>query len=434
MAVQGTVASRSNVGELLKPIFDDEIQEIRTQFKFLKDAKKLDAVKLDGEDFVIEVQTQRNATSQNTLIGDVLPNSGQAKFKQGKIRVARVFQPLQIDNELLLLADRDPATFSVRCEILYQDAKNALMKDCNRQFLGDGTGTLCTISAIDGTGANTQIVTVDTTKFLEEDMPLEVFSAAHAALRTTSGASNYFTVSSITDETHFVIKAPGAETVSAGIVGTDVISKKGNWTAAGGSCKEFYGIQQITAGNDSFMGIDGATVRRWRPNRYDAANSPVSMLLMGKAIIAGHRNVETLDDDKPNVIYAAPEQSLAMIHGNAGIYQNVRFTREEQTKFGTGDFNRPTVNFGWGDIQVETDLDLPTTKLFAFNKESLLYGELSPVKLEEWDGVSVLPATDTSATATGIVAAQKMWFSWRANLGCYRRNAFTEIYNLAALP
>lgn len=434
MAVQGTVASRASVGELLKPIFDDEIQEIRTQFKFLKDAKKLDTVKLDGEDFVIEIQTQRNATSQNTLISDVLPNSGQAKFKQGKIRVARIFQPLQLDNELLLLADRDPATFSVRCEILYTDAKNAMLKDCNRQFLGDGTGTLCTISAIDGNGANTQIVTCDSTKFLEEDMPIEIFSAAHAALRTTSAASNWFTVNSITDDTHFVIKCPGAETVVVGIVGTDVVSKKGNWTAAGGASKEFFGLQQITAGNDSFMGIDGASVRRWRPNRYDAAAAPISMLLMGKAVLQGHRLVGTLDEDKPDVIYAAPEQALAMIHGSAGTYPDVRYSREEQTKLGTGSLNRPTVNFGWGDIAVETELDLPTSKLFAFAKGSALYGELSPMKLEEWDGVSVLPATDSTASATGIVAAQKMWFSWRANLGCYRRNAFTEIYNLAALP
>jgi hypothetical protein len=431
MAVKGTVASRTNVGELLKPIFDDEIQELKSEFKFLKDAKKLaDNVELDGEDFVIEVQTGRNARGENTLISDVLPDSGAAKFKQGKLRVARYFQPLQIDNELIMLADRKPATFSERCEILYRDSKNQMLRECNRQLLGDGTGTLATLTATLTGGAATATATVDSTRFLEEDMLLDIWIASGTTQRNTPPA--YFRVDSIASATSVVLSMTDGSNVPTGGVSTDIIVKKGALYVSGTrQSKEFNGLQQITKGNDSFMGIDGSTLRNWRPNRYNASTKLFGPMLAGLAIVQGKRLVGALDEDKPDVIYASPEQTLAMVYGTNSPLAKVQFSRADLTKVGVS-YERPTVNLGWGDIAVESDIDLPTDKVFAFNSGALIYGELDPLGLEEWDGVSVLPATDTTATATGIVAAQKMWFSWRMNVGCRRRNAFTEIYGLGA--
>jgi hypothetical protein len=35
-------------------------------------------------------------------------------------------------------------------------------------------------------------------------------------------------------------------------------------------------------------------------------------------------------------------------------------------------------------------------------------------------------------TTGSYVAADIMWLGWRGNLGCFARNEFVEVYNLAA--
>jgi hypothetical protein len=387
-------------------------------------------VKLDGDSFVIEVQATRNARGENTLISDVLPDSGVASFKKGSLTAARYFQPLQIDNELIKLASRDAATFSTRVEILYRDAKNQMQREINRQVTGKGNGVIATVGAAFSTASQTSAqLTVDSTKFLEEGMMVDIWVASGTTQRNTVTLE----VSSIDSDTLVTVKTIGGTTyVPTTIINTDIMTKKGALYVSGGTryCKEFNGLQQFTTGNDSFMGIDGSTVRTWRPNRYNASSAAFSPLIAGKALVQGRRAVKTLEEDKPDVIYASPEQTVTMVYGANAMdtRNNVRFSRDEATKVGYS-FDTPTVNFGWGDIKVNSDLDLPTTSVFAFNRDALIYGELSPLALEEWDGVSVLPAMDSGVNG-GIIAAQRMWFGWRMNLGCRRRNAFTEIYGL----
>jgi hypothetical protein len=69
------------------------------------------------------------------------------------------------------------------------------------------------------------------------------------------------------------------------------------------------------------------------------------------------------------------------------------------------------------------------SKMYLFKGDALLYGELQAPGLEDFGDISILPAVNVSTN--GIVAAQKGWFSWRFNLGTLRRNAFTQLINLA---
>jgi hypothetical protein len=69
------------------------------------------------------------------------------------------------------------------------------------------------------------------------------------------------------------------------------------------------------------------------------------------------------------------------------------------------------------------------SKMYLFKGDALLYGELQAPGLEDFGDISILPATNVSTG--GVVAAQKGWFSWRYNLGCLRRNAFSAITGLS---
>jgi hypothetical protein len=448
MAVSGTIHSRTNTGQLLKTIFDNDLQEaVQNETPFLKYARQKN-MPLDGSAFTIAVHVKRNSGVGYALIGDDLPDSGQAGFVNGTIVATRVFSAFQIDNELIKLADRDEATFSERVEAIYEDSKNALLKDGERIVLGDGTGVLNKIATVSGGGTATGTFTVVTTpastgegvedtRFLEEGMQLSVWQTLSSVAPrngTLDAAGNelgpWLVVASIsTDGVTFTATMSDASNVPVGIAPADLISRKRNvYNNSGRTSKEANGMALICDNNSTFMGIDGTVAtgnRRWRGTVLDAGGQPFGAGLIAQAIIKGRQ--ASAMTDHPNVAYTHPAQTYALVYGGAGTFPDMRYSREDVNKFGTP--NRPVFNIDGKDVTLETCLDMQKSKMYLFKGDALLYGELQAPGLEDFGDISILPAVNVSTS--GVVAAQKGWFSWRYNLGCLRRNAFLAINNLA---
>jgi hypothetical protein len=425
MAINGTTASYSNVVELLRPVFDDEIQTIKTDVPVFKYVQGLDKETFDGEKWVIEFQTKRNHSARGFAELGALPDSGVAEFKQPYIRPARIAQPLQIGNELVMLAKRDVSAFSRKAEVLVQDAKDAFKKELNFQALGDGSGTRAIIAANVTGGSATATVTVDSTRFFEEEMLLDIFDDDFDPQRNTPASDGYFVVDSIDSDTQITVSMSGGANVPAGILLGDKIVKAQSRTTA--ASYNLTGLKSILATGDEIQGLSGATYRRWNAVVYDAGARALSTYEMGKAIIQGRKKVESRLEDRPNVLFTTLEQSLALVAGPTnGQTNDQRFTRSDVAKLGAPNLMTPVVNFGWGDIPVEADLDMVSNEVWALNSDALVYGELHPIQLESWDGVTALPVYDTGRA----VAATQQWWVLRANIGCRRRNAFVRIHNL----
>ena len=427
MAIVGGVADRSSVGALLKRVYDKDLQlSIQNETPFLKYAQKK-SWPLDGEDFYIAVHLTRNAAgTQNTDIGDDLPNSGTPGVAQGKLRAKRIFQAFQIDNELIKLADRAPATFSERVDIIYTDAKQTMLKVVERQLLGDGQATLATCSTFAG-GTTPQTITVDDTRFIEEGQRIQIRNTSSNALVPPSGGSaqdDYFTVSSIDSATTLTIASSIAANVPAITSGWTLVPYQARTSTVAGS-KEFNGMRLICDNASDFMGIAYATYRRWRGNIVDAAGAAFNPGLVSQAIVQA-RQISHMKD-KPNVIYTHPVQAHAFIYGNNGTFPDIRYTHGTLDKAKVS--QSPTFNIDGQDIQVETALDMQKSDLFMFRSDALLFGELSAPGLESFGEISILPAA--SSTTGRVVAAQRGWYSWRGELGCFRRNAFSWVKNLA---
>lgn len=460
MAVAGTISSRTNTGQLLKTIFDEDLQEsVQNETPFLKYARQKE-FPLDGSAFTIAVHIKRNGGVQYTNIADDLPDSGQAGFVNGTIVAARVFAAFQIDNELIKLADRDEATFSERVEAIYEDSKNGLLKDGERVVLGDGSGVLNTILTFTGGGTATATVVinaspavtgggVEDTRFLEEGMQFDIWAASTtvSALHTTTAGTltggespgPWLVVNTISTDgvTFTAVMSDGSNTPTTVVAG-DVIVRKKNVNSPGGTgtarlSKEANGMALISDNNSSFMGIDGTTAtgfRRWRGTVLDATGgsnipTPFSAGLIAATIVKARQSSAMMDH--PNVCYTHPAQTFALIYGAAGTFPDIRYTREDVNKF--GQTNRPVFNIDGRDVILETCLDMLKSKMYLFKGDALLYGELQAPGLEDFGDISILPATNTSTN--GIVAAQKGWFSWRFNLGALRRNAFSMVTGLS---
>jgi hypothetical protein len=451
MAVQGTIHSRANTGALLKTIFDDDLQEtVQNETPFLKYARQKN-FPLDGSAFTIAVHVKRNGSVQYTNVGDDLPDSGQAGFVNGTIVASRVFAAFQIDNELIKLADRDEATFSERVEAVYDDVKQALLKDGERVVLGDGSGVLATIGANVTGGSATATATVSTapgsgggvedTRFLEEGMLFNIWGTNTSRLATCAGPNTEETVkwgviqTINPDGVTFTFAMTDGSNVPAGIVANDVITraKNCNLTSSVRTSKEANGMALICDNNSSFMGIDGTTatgLRRWRGTVLDATAGsgvavPFGAGMIAQAIVKSRQ--ATAMKDHPNVCYTHPAQTFALVYGAAGTFPDIRYTREDVNKFGQS--SKPVFNIDGKDVVLETCLDMIKSKMYLFKADALLYGELQAPGLEDFGDISILPAVNTATN--GIVAAQKGWFSWRFNLGCLRRNAFTQITGLS---
>jgi hypothetical protein len=423
-------ANRASVGKILKPIFDKRARSLLAEeynfFKYIKEADG-EKIKLDGEDFVISVQYQRNDRAENFTEEGDLPFSGAAQFEQAKLRASRIAQPIQINHELKMLAQRDVATFATRLEMLWDDSKMALARTLNKQSVGDGTGVLTTATgALTDASATSTLAVADSSQF-EENQSLDIWNSALGVLRNPTNVK--YVVVSINSATQITVARSDGQNHGTGgassVANTDKIVRAGS--ISGAAFIGMNGLQAITAGSGTtFMGLSGTTYAKWNATRVDAGGANIGPRLLGRAQIAARRVSNSAG--KMNTIWCSPEQSLEVVYGGSGTYPDVRFSREDAAKASVKNQNKPTFNFGGQDIEVMTDLDLPLTKAIMFNSASLLVGSLHDVQLEDFDGQTSLPVFNT--TTGKYKPADISWLTWRGNLGCFSRNEFVEVYGL----
>jgi hypothetical protein len=428
MAYAGSIASRGNPADILKPIFDDQARDIiQTEFPFWKYIKQADGekVKLNGDYFEIECLVSRNDSSANIAeLGD-LPVATQPVFKKGTLKPVRVFQPIQIGHEIMMLADSDTASYATKLEMLFDDARAALSMNLNRQALGDGTGILATITGNVTGGSATATVAVDDTKFFEEKQKLDIWNgAAETNVTMRNTAPVRFVVDSIDSATQITVSMSDGSNVPAGVVTNDVIIRaESAYVDTTRKTYEMNGIQSITAPTAGFMGL---TARRWAATRYNANSQAIGPRLLARAEIAKRRN--SPNGGKLTTLWMSPEQALEIVYGGNGTYPDVRFSREDAAKASVKGQNKPKINFDGRDIEVSTDLMFPVTKAIAFTDEALMVGMLHDVQFEKFDGRESLPAFNP--TTGRYVAADNYWLGARLNLGCFARNEFVEVYGL----
>lgn len=432
MAISGTPASRSSIGAALKPVFDKQARDILpNDFNFYKWIKGADGekIKLDGEKFVIEVLYARNDRAQAFAeLGD-LPSSDVPKFAKAELAATRIAQPIQIGHEILMLADRDVATFTTKLEMLWDDARKALARTMNRQAVGNGTGIVATVGGAVTGGSATASVTVDDTSALEENAVYDIWNGAadtNVTLRNTAPVR--FVVRSIDSATAITVAMSDGGNVPAGVTTNDVLIRAGScYVDTTRKSYEMNGIQAIT-GTGSFMGLASSTARRWAATRFNASSTAIGPRLLGRAQIAMQRN--SASSGKVTTIFTSPEQSLEVVYGSSsGTYAKVEYTRDDAAKASVKNPHRPSFNFDGREITVQTDLMLPVTKAFLANDEALLIGSLHDVKLEEFgDGMTALPVFNP--TTGSYVPADISWLVWRGNMGCFARNEFCEVYGL----
>jgi hypothetical protein len=157
----------------------------------------------------------------------------------------------------------DPQAFVDWMDEEAKDILDTLKRDLNREFYGDGTGTLALLTS--GATTATSIV-VDTTLWLESGQPIDVLTQATLGNPTpTKGNTAKLIIESVDAATNTITVSGGTVTAAIGSAIVLAGATANNWK------KEWEGLGLIISNSSVLHGINPATESTWKPGYIEAS-------------------------------------------------------------------------------------------------------------------------------------------------------------------
>ncbi len=278
------------------------------------------------------------------------------------------------------------------------DIKESLQRDLSRQFYGDGTGTLATLTA----GATSATQTVDSTWWLEVGMWVDVLTAATLgnSVPTPANAS-VLNVVSMTATTVTFDQSITATTGSV-IVRADADRTSGmnNWK------KEWEGLGLILQNNAVLHTIDPAAYPRWNPGYVQTGVGTLTELTLSKAVQAIQKQGGSVTD-------------ILIGNGVMNAYWNVlqgqrRFVNDGDSNLRGGVTKPAFQGVGGANIPITVDPFAPRGFAYFLNTKELFIR-----RAKEWQWMDKDGAIWSRVSGKDAYEATVYQYS---NIGTFRRN------------
>ena len=240
-------ATMTTVNAITKEIYQGDIQsQLQDEVVALKRIESSSngiRSEVGGKYVVFPIKTRRNhgIGSRNEL--EQLPAAGQQGFARGQVSLKYDYGRVRVSGQVMDLADTNFQAFSDAMELEMSGLKTDLAKNANRQVYGTNLGTLATVTA---DGANT--VTVNSTKYLEVGMQIDIKVAATSADRA---ANRQITA---INETTKVVTYDGADVLA---VAGDILVRQGNYN------REVTGLAAMVTATGTLFNIDPTVEPSW---------------------------------------------------------------------------------------------------------------------------------------------------------------------------
>jgi len=130
-----------------------------------------------GMDIILAIRYGRVGGIGNRDDDGTLPTPNSRKTKQAKWETKNIFARFRITDKVIRASRSNVGAFASMLEQEIADCEADARLDQSRQALGDGTGKLCTISAV-AHAAGVLTLTVDNTMYLADGMLLDVIDAS----------------------------------------------------------------------------------------------------------------------------------------------------------------------------------------------------------------------------------------------------------------
>lgn len=438
----GQTGQAANLVEILKVVYEKNMNEGIRSLVFFFQALAKNKVDGKGKQYTFATHLGRNTAVSARTADDYLEQGQPEKVVNGTVNMAYVHIPFEISYDLMVASKEDAAAFVDGMQLVQNSAREMMKRELNRMGVGDGSGTVATVAATVTGGSATATVTVDTTKYLEDGMLLDIWVAAKTSQRNgvalnSAGytQSPWFQVKSITSETQFVVQMSDGSNVPSGVVATDVVTRKRNaFYSSTFQCNEPNGLRLMSDDGTidptgGLHGISPTTYWRWKGINKDGSGFDASPALVSAMGIQFRRWSATFF----NSIWCHDNQAHGLLYGNEGSYKDKRFVDAAPTDIGAS-YEDVVINVSGQKVKIKVDLDLPEDTIYFFDTKVLGYAELWPVKLlEQADGLYLTPWRDS----TGQRLAQVGFYGWSGNFFTRIRSGIGRVYGLnkpASLP
>lgn len=434
--------TRSSLQDLLKTIYEKNLNEGVKKDVFFLNAIKKAPYDGKGEAYVFATHLKRNTNAYARGADDYFESAGAEVVKKGTVHPAYAHIPFEINHDLMKASKGDAHAFTDGMKLVQNTCKSMLTRELNRYAVGDGRGILCTLTANVTGGSATATVTVNSTKYLEEGMLLDLWNGAAGTTHRNGGALSggrtpgpWFKVESITDDTTFVVSMSDATNVPAGIVSTDVATRK--WNSYVDTNRYSYEPNGLRLMADDgtldpvggLHGISATSFGRWKGINKDGTGYDASPAVVSAMAIQFRRWSATMFD----TIWCHDNQAHGLIYGAEGSYQQKRYVDGKVEEQGANE-EAIVINVSGKKVRIKTDLDLPEDELQFFDSKVIRYLEFWDIQLlEQADGLYLTPWRDSG----GQKHAQIGFYGWSGNWFTVIRNGIARVSGLnkpASLP
>lgn len=228
-----------------------------------------------GKEVVLAMRYGRVGGIGNRADDGTLPTPRPRQTKQAKWETKNMFARFQITDKTIEASKTSAGAFATLLEQEISDCEADAKLDLSRQALGDGVGTLATVTAVDASGdATAQIFTVDTTTYLAEGMLVDLIDSSATPDAVLANA-NEMEIILVDDANSQITVTPKGDIHATAGVG-DYLVLSGNYN------KELTGVKAVMEA-DTLYGLSRATFP-WLKAYAIAHNGEISENVMQSGI------------------------------------------------------------------------------------------------------------------------------------------------------
>lgn len=371
-------------GSLNKQLNDDTLAYTRLK----STAKGTGTTRSGGKYVEFAIHTGRNNGIGARSEMEALPEAGSQKYMDGRLNLKFQYGAIELSGQTFELANENYQVFADAVEEEVNRIKIDLAKDRNRQYFGDGSGTVATVVSFAG-----QKIIFDSIQHIQDDMLLDIVVKATGVSHGTK-----VLVTAVNEDTNEVTFS-GTLT---GVIAGDIAVRNGSWN------REWTGLGAIIGDTNTLYEINPATTRVWKSSIKSGVGNitEVVMKRMSDSIVrkGGKTSVIWTTDGVERAYWQmlAAQRQIVSMKDFAGGYTGLEFNAGSA-----------------GKLPMLTDIDAPKGTMSFVNENEIKLYRPHEFKFMDRDGGGMWNKKVTAAGTFDAYVARMYEYS---EMGTSRRN------------
>lgn len=337
---------------------------------------------------------------------DDLPDAGQNKDAKASLYLKYHYGSVQGTGQVFKQVTTNLQGFVDWMKREVDTIKDSLDRDLNRQVYGDGTGTMALLT-VAATGASQ--ITVDDAHWVEEDMTIDVLTAATLTNTTpTKGNTALLTVTAVDTVANTITFSGGTVTAATGSAVVRARNTNNNWK------KEWEGFGLIVSQSSTLHGISPAVTSKWKAGYVENSVGTLAELDFTHLL----EGIYSKGGKVTNILTS---------HGVINAFWNTlqgmrRYDGGDVTK---GGVQQPVLQSKFGDINITPDWACPVGTAYAVNTNEMFLHQR-----EDWNWIDETGSMWQQVPNKDAFRATIRKYS---NIGVTRRNSFGKLTGITEM-